>query len=662
TRISTFHSFGHDIIDECFADLRIAPDWKLLKEADAIIMAVENIDRFKLDIYKPLNNPAQYISPLMDYISRLKDNLITAAQMKDYAEKKLKAASGPPEKEEAARVLELAAFYETYEAIKTEKNYMDYGDLIMVPYYLFHGNASVLDRYRKRYRYILVDEFQDTNHAQFELVKLLASGHRNICVVGDDDQMIYRFRGAAISNIMGFKDAYKDAKVAVLKSNYRSCQEILDAAYKVIQNNTDRLETKLGIEKRLESKYRPSRRMQRVNVNVFGDYSLEADFIAGEISRLVKQGDYKYSDFCLLLRAKNDARMFLKTFERAGIPFKFTGDEGLYAKKEIQFLINFLRSLATPYEFNPVFDVAVSRFYGISPFTMSKIGNRANDHSLPAFELMKNPEKYPELEIEEGELKKIKRLVGDIMKYSALAADNFSAGELIYDYIKSRHIFADLIKAATPDAEREAANISKFFDILKQFSVNEEYDTVNNFVRYIDLRQKAGDNPRADVFDDVDEECVLVATVHKAKGLEFKVVFVAGLIQDKFPVRARPSSPFPLPEELMHGLVDEKQYQQEEERRLFYVAVTRAQDALYLTLSRQYDGAANKKTSVFLREMGFNDPDESSVKALSAEDKMRFFERREIFAEVKLAKKNGPMRLSNYQIDDFITCPFKYKL
>jgi DNA helicase-2/ATP-dependent DNA helicase PcrA len=244
TRISTFHSFGHDIISESFADLKIAPDWRLLKDADAIIMIVENLDRFKLEIYKPLNNPAQYISELTDFISKLKDNLITAAEYAAYAAALVKQAKTDEDREIAAQHAELAVFYKIYEELKTEKNYMDYGDLIMVPYILFKEKKAVLAKYQEKFKYILIDEFQDTNHAQFEFIKLIASKYRNITVVGDDDQMIYRFRGAAISNIMGFKDTYRDAEIIVLKSNYRSAQDILNSAYKVIQNNTDRLETR----------------------------------------------------------------------------------------------------------------------------------------------------------------------------------------------------------------------------------------------------------------------------------------------------------------------------------------------------------------------------------------------------------------------------------
>ncbi|MCX7698087.1 MAG: ATP-dependent helicase [Candidatus Goldbacteria bacterium] len=661
THISTFHSFGHSIINDSFADLRIAPDWKLITDIDAVILVVQNIDRFNLKIYKPLNNPAKYIKEILDFISKLKDNLIKPNIYIRYAEDLLKNAKNDVEKELAEKHIELSHFYETYETLKLEKNLLDYGDLIMVPYYLFLEKKSVLSKYQEKFRYILIDEFQDTNYAQFEFIKLIADKYRNITAVGDDDQMIYRFRGAAISNIMNFKEYYKDAEVVVLKTNYRSTQMILDAAYKLIQNNNDRLEKKLGVKKKLESRYKQSHRLKPININIFSNYSEEADFIANEIEHLIKEKKYTLKDFAVLVRAKNDAKMFLKTFERRGIKYIFTGDEGLYNKKEVQFFINFCRMLAMPYEFNPLFDVAISPYYNIDPFLMSKLMNKARDYSIPVYDLLKRIDLYNEIVIEDKERKKVNQLVADIEYYSKLVAKDFSAGEILFEFINKKKIFENLMKENSPEADQKIINISKFFEIVKNFSINEDYDTLYNFVNYIDLRQKAGDKPLSDTFQNIDEDAVWVSTIHKAKGLEFPVVFIVALIQDKFPGKTRALSSLPLPEQIMHDLVDEETYQKEEERRLFYVAMTRAKDALYLSASRQYEGAGDKKISIFLNEIGFNEPEEKIIKTQKPEEKIKYFEKKEqILSDIRLNLDN--IVLSNYQIDDYITCPFKYKL
>ncbi len=661
TRISTFHSFGHDIIDDNFAELKIAPDWKVLKKPDAIIFMVENIEKLGLEIYRPLNNPAQYLSQLFDFISKLKDNLITPEIYEKYAAS-ITAETGSAEDEIRLQHAELARFYSKYERLKTDKNFMDFGDLITVPYRLLKEKKSVAEKYRKKFRYILIDEFQDTNYAQFELIKLIADGHRNITVVGDDDQMIYKFRGAAISNIMGFTEYYKDAGVVVLKNNYRSHQEILDAAHKVIQNNNDRLESRMDIVKKLESKYKTKLKPPHVRVKLFSNYSEEADFAASEIEKRIKEGSANLSDFAVLVRSKNDAKIFLATFENRGISYRFTGDEGLFNKKEVQFLINFCASLASPFEFNPLFDVAVSEVYSVDPFVMSKIGARSRDYQISAFDLIREIHKYPEIEAHDKDMKGLQALIKDIEYYTGLIAQGWRAGEVLYDYVKAKRIFENLLRQNTPEAGRVIANIAKFFEILKQFSINEEYDTVVNFTRYIELKRKSGDNPQAELLESLDEECVQVATIHKAKGLEYRFVFVIGLIQDKFPMKKMGGPGFPLPEAIMHDLVDEETYRVEEERRLFYVAMTRAKDTLYLTASKQYDGAANKKISIFLKELGVEEP-ELAAQSENVLERLSFFQRKKGVIEALTAPvKPGPLILSNYQIDDYLTCPFKYKL
>ncbi len=663
THISTFHSFGHDIIEENFAELKIAPDWQVLRKADSIIFIVENLENFELDIYRPLNNPAGYAGILVDFISKLKDNLIAPEDYAAYIKKVGEAELDEEQKEIYLKHLELSKFYIKYEELKTQKNYMDFGDLITVPYYLLKNKKSVLAKYQERFKFILIDEFQDTNYAQFELTKLIADKYQNISVVGDDDQMIYRFRGAAISNIKGFTEHYPDAKIIVLQDNYRSVQPILDNAYRVVKNNTDRLEGKLNIEKKLESKYKPSHHFDKhLEIKIFNDYSDEADFAATEIENLVKKGLYSFKDIAVLVRANNDAAIFIRDLEKKGIPFKFTGDEGLYNKREIQFLINFCKTLAMPYEFNPICDIAVSEFYGIDPYTMSKFSNRAKDYSATVFDIMKKAENYPELEINEEEKGKVDGLIKDVEFYIGKIKEGWKAGEILYDYMKNKKVFQNLLKQNSVEAGLKISNISKFFEILKQFSVMEEYDTIYNFVNYIDLRQKAGDNPRDEILDDVLEDSVQIATVHKAKGLEFKAVFVIGLVQDKFPSKNRGDFQLPLPEELMKDMVNEEQYRQEEERRLFYVAMTRAQDLLYLTASLKYEGKSERKISIFLRELGV-EKNEEYLAVIDKKDRLKYFEREKTgFERSVIKRKDKIVRLSNYQIDDYLTCPYKYKL
>ena len=259
--ISTFHGFGERLLRESALDIGLNPGFKLLSQTEQWMLIRKNLDRFNLDYYRPLGNPTKFISELITHFSRLKDENISSAEYLALAEEKradldreLGGVSWPldnPEAQECRRLQELAGAYHVYNQLLSENNSLDFGDLIIQVIRLFKERPNILKHYRDRFHYIMVDEFQDTNYAQYEMVKLLAAPKNNLVVVGDDDQAIYKFRGASLSNIMQFKDDYPEAKEIILCDNYRSRQEILDRAYNFIQyNNPNRLEEKLHIEKR----------------------------------------------------------------------------------------------------------------------------------------------------------------------------------------------------------------------------------------------------------------------------------------------------------------------------------------------------------------------------------------------------------------------------
>jgi len=246
TWISTFHAFGDRVLREQALEIGIAPDFRVLSRPEQFIFFRDRLFEMPLERYRPLGDPTRYISALLTLISRAKDEDISAETYEAYAlQLQARAAEDPWQTEvsdRAAAHLELARTSQAFQRLLGEAGLVDFGDLIVLPLQLFRDRPDILRRYQERFRYILVDEFQDTNHAQFELVKLLASTHRSLTVVGDDDQSIYKFRGAAISNILGFTAAYPEARQVVLTENFRSTQPILDVAYRLIQhNNPDRL-------------------------------------------------------------------------------------------------------------------------------------------------------------------------------------------------------------------------------------------------------------------------------------------------------------------------------------------------------------------------------------------------------------------------------------
>src|SRR3990172_490308 len=309
TWISTFHAFGNRILQDNALDLGLPPDFKVLSRPAQILFFQQSLFVFDLSYYRPLANPTKFIEAMISFISRCKDEDISSEQYQRYVQKlkrqnsrlvgrQAKFKTSKEEKQEAELELkkqqELANMYERYERLKERAGLLDFGDQVYLTLKLFRSRPAVLKKYQKQFKYILIDEYQDTNFAQTELVKLLAAPKNNICVVADDDQSIYLFRGAAISNVLDFKKTYKRAKVISLVENYRSTQGILDAAYRLIRHNDpDRLEVAEKISKKLVS----ANKNLGFPKEIYADtLSSEADLVAAEIDRLVRTKKYNFKD------------------------------------------------------------------------------------------------------------------------------------------------------------------------------------------------------------------------------------------------------------------------------------------------------------------------------------------------------------------------------
>src|SRR3989304_4540160 len=289
--ISTFHSFGDRVLRDNVLEIGLTPDFKVLSEAERIIFLKEHLFELPLNYYRPLGNPTRYLSAITGLISRLKDEDVGVDEYRKYAEDLKKSGVRSQELEpETIQQDELAKTYAKYQELMARNGYLDFGDQVVLPLKLFRARPHILKRYQEKFQYILVDEFQDTNYAQFQLVRLLSERHKNITVVGDDDQSIYKFRGAAISNVLGFQKIYPDAKLITLTKNYRSCQPILDSAYRLIShNNPDRLEIKSGIDKRLTSVASGQWRVSSGQVKHlhFDTITKEEETVAGMIEKKV---------------------------------------------------------------------------------------------------------------------------------------------------------------------------------------------------------------------------------------------------------------------------------------------------------------------------------------------------------------------------------------
>jgi len=390
--ISTFHKFCDRVLRQEAIHVGLNPVYRLMTDTDATMLFRKYLFQFELEYFRPLGNPTKFISGMLQHFSRLADEDISPAQYADWVqERKSKEDTADEEAVlEMSKYEELSRVYAAYQEIKVKEGRMDFGDLITQVLRLFRTRKNILSFYRKQFRYILVDEFQDTNIAQNELVRMLAGTAQNVTAVCDDDQSIYKFRGAAVSNVLSFRKHFPKSELIVLSENYRSTQAILDASYQLIQhNNPDRLEVKEHINKKLTAANGQVGVWPKL---VYTDrVENEADSVAKEIHRIRKQeksGSKKYAwkDFAVLVRANNHAEPFTRALMRHGIPYQFLGPGQLFRQPEIKDLIAYLTVLSAIEDSTALFRVYSMPYFGIEPRDLAMLTSFARKYNLSLFE------------------------------------------------------------------------------------------------------------------------------------------------------------------------------------------------------------------------------------------------------------------------------------
>ncbi|KKQ95964.1 MAG: hypothetical protein UV74_C0013G0568 [Candidatus Woesebacteria bacterium GW2011_GWB1_43_14] len=646
--ISTFHSFCDQVLKDEALHVGLDPKFNLFSQTESIQFVRDNLFEFDLDYYRPLGNPDKFVREMLTHFSRLQDEDITPADYIRWVNSKFKIQNlklNAEGKAEFTRYMELAGAYKKYDELKIKNGCFDFGDLITKTLLLFKSRPNVLDRYQERYKHILVDEYQDVNFAQNKLALLIAEGRKNITVVGDDDQSIYRFRGAAISNITQFKKAYPKAKTVVLTKNYRSGQEILDGAYKLIQsNNPDRLEISEKIDKKLMAATKTV-----ASIRFFHESSAngEALSVAREISKLTKRR-YDYSDIAVLVRANNHADAFITAFEKNNLPHQFLGPGKLFQQEEIINIISYLKVLVDQTDSVSLFDFLSSEFCHFSVKRLQGLLGRAKREKRPFYEILRG-----------NDDEKMKRILEMIDRHIELLPRERTS-RIVFLLLKETERLEKLMDPSLSKLETEAANIAKLFSRLSEYEAVHRMARVSEVVSWIELASEFGESPAAANIDWSNENAVNILTIHSAKGLEFPVVFLVNLVAGRFPSMYRREQ-IPIPDELIKEKLPEGDFHLEEERRLFYVGMTRAQEKLYFTAADYYgEGKRAKKLSPFIVEALGDQP--PSLEIFNKNTVFPKFVKKE-----KLPIKHHPLSihidfLSYSQIEAFKICPLHYKL
>ncbi|MEN6561845.1 MAG: ATP-dependent DNA helicase [Acidobacteriota bacterium] len=656
--ISTFNSFGERVLRDYALDAGYPPDFRLLADVDQAVFFRENLFRLPLDYYRPLGQPTRHIQEVLEAIRRLKQEDVRPEDYIRYAEDLGRRAADEAARETARKHLEIARVFAAYQALLKDRGLIDFEDQVTLVVDLLRRRPSVLDEVRRRYRYILVDEFQDTNYVQFELVKMLAAEHRNLTVVGDDDQSIFRFRGASLSNILGFEAVYPEAERIVLTRNYRSTQPILDASYRLIRHNDpNRLEAQDRVDKRLRAASRG--RAKSIHMLSFDTLAHEADAVAGRILGIRGQGA-AWRDMAVLVRRNADADPYLRSFNMKQIPYRFSGSRGLYQQEEIKVLVAFIRALTDFENSRDLFYLALSDVYRADAYDLSRVAGYAEKKNISLHDVFKTIAAGPSpVEIAAPTAETIRRVFADIAAFAELAGAK-SAGEVVYAFLERTGYLKALVEPMTLESEVRVKNVRLFFDKIKGFSEFVENASIRSFARYLDLLAEVGDNPATSEAE-LDEDAVSVLTVHKAKGLEFGTVFIVGLIEDRFPGRERRDR-IPVPDGVLKETLPGRENYVQEERRLFYVAMTRARRALYMTWARDYGTKRFKRISPFILEaLDIPKMPEDVLKASVLEEIRRYALAAGRPAAPASVRPSGTPRLSFVRIEDYLLCPLKYK-
>jgi DNA helicase-2/ATP-dependent DNA helicase PcrA len=658
TTISTFHAFGDRVLRASALEAGLDPQFRVLSQPEQVIFLRERLFRLPLDRFRPLGDPTRHLAALATLVSRAKDEDVSPGRYRAWAEARLAAASTEEDRDEAESHRELAAFYEAHQRLLSEAGLVDFGDQIHRTLALLREHPAVLARLRERYRFVLVDEFQDTNHAQLEMLKLLAGEPANITVVGDDDQAIYRWRGAAAANLLAFRRLHPGAREVVLALNYRSTQVILDAASRLVgYNNPYRLEAIAGIDKRLRS---PRRDGPPVRHAHYDTVSAEADGVAAMIDERIRRGS-RPRDFAILVRSNSDADPFLRALNVKGLPHRFSGSRGLYAREEVRLLVSFLRVLANPDDSVSLFYLCSSEVYRLPEADLLRLNHHARRKTRPLLEVLRGLPDNEDLASVSGPAREAaERLLSDLDRAIA-EVPRRRTGEVLYGFLQWSGLLGRLSREASAEAEAKVKNIARFFESVKAYGDVAEHDRVPAFVAHLDLLREAGDDP-AVAEADLDEDAVHVLTVHKAKGLEFPVVFLVGCAEQKFPLQRR-GDPLALPDDLVREEMAGGSGHLLEERRLFYVAMTRARDELVLTSASDYGTSRSRKVSRFVVEAldlpsprpapRMTAPLESLARHAPVPDPPP--------AGEPAIPEDELLRLSYGQIDDYETCPLKYR-
>ncbi len=581
--ISTFHSFCNQVIQDNILNTKLNANFKVITETAQLVYLTKNINSFGIEHLEFNHEPYTLAEEMAKFISRCKDEFISLEDIQQYIGKREKEELDEEAKEDLDCLKDILKIYRAYEEYKLNNNLIDFGDMLCTVYYLLKSKPLILKRYQEKFQYVIVDEFQDTNYIQLQIVQLIASKHGHITVVGDDDQSIYRFRGAYLTNIAEFKKIFPNNIEIALEHNYRSTKKIVAVANKLIENSTERTKKKL---------FTKNKDGENVTVIETPTDSSQANYILETTKELLTQ--YPPQDIAILCRRRATAEPIIKAFRKQGIRFNFVGETGFFQEPIIKDITAYLQIISNPLESNAEIVRILNRHnYSIKQIEICKFNCYASENELSLYEAF---DQLSKIEIDKFKFLQVKKTLSDIIN----SKKRLGTLDLIHSLLFEREFYKYEIALGN---NRNIQLINQFYEFAEEFNSIYPDNDIEDFTEYLSFASNFEIEEK-----NIEEQSVVISTIHGVKGMQYPVVIIPDLVENKLPTRHQKDK-FSIPKELIKGIqsqFDEKELHIQEERRLFYVAITRAKEKLIITYAKRYgDNKTDSKTSRFLTEIEY---------------------------------------------------------
>jgi DNA helicase-2/ATP-dependent DNA helicase PcrA len=596
--ISTFHSFCNQFIQDNILSTKLNANFRVITETAQLVYLTKNINSFGIEHLEFNHEPYTLAEEMKKFISRCKDEFITPEDIQAYIEKQEKAALDEEGQQDINCLKDILKIYRAYEDYKQQNNMLDFGDMLCTVYNLLKNKPLILHSYQEKFKYVIVDEFQDTNYIQLQIVNLIAKQHGYITVVGDDDQSIYRFRGAYLTNIAEFKKMFPNYVEKALEHNYRSTKKIVAIANTLIENSPERT---------IKTLFTNNPEGDKIDVVESPNDTAQANYILETTKELLKTHQPK--DIAILCRRRSSAEPIIKAFRKHNLPFNFVGETGFFQEPIIKDITAVLKAISNPLENNAeIVRILNRRNYDIKQIDICKFNCYADQNDLSLYEAFDHLNK---IDVESPKFRMVKQTLSDIMN----AKTRLTTLDLIHTVLFEREFYKFEIALKN---DRNIQLLNQFYTFAEEFNKIYPDSSIEDFTEYLSYASNFEIEQ-----EDSNEQAVVISTIHGVKGMQYPIVIIPDVNERRIPTNYQKDK-FTIPKELLRGIqskYDDKELHVQEERRLFYVAITRAKEKLIITYAKRFgENKTDSKPSKFLKEINFQQNKDINFQQLDAQD------------------------------------------